>query len=207
MKISFPKIFFVSATDTCVGKTFISTILTKGLKATYYKPIQAGMPADTDFVKKYSSLSAVHFLKETHILKMATYPHLAAKKEKISIKLSNFKLPRKITTSHLIIEGCGGLMVPINENYFIIDLIKKFSVPTLLIARSTLGTINHTLLSLAQLRDYQIPVLGVILNGPKNEGNKIAIEKFGKVSVLAEIEIQKNISPDIIQELFEKNFL
>ena len=101
MKISFPKTFFITGTDTGVGKTFISTILAIGLNASYYKPIQAGFPTDKDFVKKYSSLPDFHFFKETHLLKMAASPHLASQKENKQIRLSDFELPKKINTSHL----------------------------------------------------------------------------------------------------------
>lgn len=206
MKIKFPKSFFITGTDTGIGKTFISTILTKGLRASYYKPIQAGLPTDTDFVRKYSELSEKHFLKETYLLKMPASPHLAAKNENVIINLNDFELPKNFESSHLIIEGCGGLLVPINNNHFVIDIIKKFSIPTLLVAKSSLGTINHTLMSLNQLRASSIPIMGVILNGSKNEENRRAIEKYGKIEVIAEIEIQKNITPSIIQRLFEENF-
>ncbi len=204
---SFPQTIFITGTDTGVGKTFICAVLAKGLKATYYKPIQAGFPTDTDFIKKNTLLPAHNFLSETYLLQMPASPHLAAKKEKKSIKLSDFELPSKISTLHLIIEGCGGLLVPINEKHFVIDIIKKFSVPTILVARSSLGTINHTLMSLFQLKAFSIPILGVVLNGPKNEENKFAIQKYGKTHILAQIEPQKNLSPDILQKLYEENFL
>lgn len=95
-------------------------------------------------------------------------------------------------------------MVPLNEYAFVIDLIKKLNVPVLIVARSTLGTINHTLLTLEQLRRYRIPIFGVILNGPKNEGNKNAIEKYGKVTVIAEIEPMQNISKQTLLNEFNK---
>lgn len=206
MKTKLPNFFFITGTDTGVGKTFVSTILVTGLKASYYKPIQAGFPTDTDFVKKYSLLPEKNFLKETHLFKLAASPHLSSKNENKTILLSDFILPSKINTSHLIVEGCGGLLVPINEKEFIIDLIKKFSIPTILVARSTLGTINHTLMSLNQLRSYSIPILGVVLNGPKNKENKIAIQNYGKVSIIAEIDTQKNIDKINFQKLFKENF-
>jgi dethiobiotin synthase len=203
----FPKSFFITATDTDVGKTFISAILCQGLKAAYWKPIQAGHPKDTCWIKEHTTLPTKNFIKERHIFKMPASPHLASRKENINISLDDFTIPNFSFSNHLIIEGCGGLLVPLNNNGdFVIDLIKKLDIPCLLVTRSSLGTINHTLQSLKLLRSYNIPILSVVMNGEINTENKLAIETYGKIKVIAQINKQNHINNNILQKLFEENF-
>ncbi len=186
---TFPPAFFVTGTDTDVGKTVVSALLTLGLGAAYWKPIQSGLtpPTDTEFVRQITGLDASHFLPERYRLSQPLSPHAAAAIDGLSLQLSDFQRPAS-DKPHLIVEGAGGLMVPINAQDYIIDLIKTLDLPVLLVARSTLGTINHTLLSLAQLRCAGIPILGVVLNGPRNPGNRDAIATYGQVSILGELE-------------------
>ncbi|HUL06813.1 MAG TPA: dethiobiotin synthase, partial [Candidatus Acidoferrum sp.] len=112
-------------------------------------------------------------------------PHAAAELEGIRIAMDAIVLPR--TAHPLVVEGAGGLYVPLNDRDFMIDLMAKLALPILLVARSTLGTINHTLLSLAALRSRGLPIGGVVLDGPPNAANRSAIERFGQVRVLAEL--------------------
>lgn len=178
---------FVTGTDTDVGKTVVSAALTLGLQATYWKPIQSGLLpcTDTEWVKRVTGLKESHFISEAYRLERPLSPHASAKLDGVSISLKQLQLPEG---RPLIVEGAGGVLVPLNEDQLMIDLIKQLSLPVLIVARSTLGTINHTLLTLAELRRCQIPIKGVVLNGPKNEGNKHAIEHYGKVKVIGEIE-------------------
>jgi dethiobiotin synthetase len=183
-----PDAFFVTGTDTNVGKTVVSAILTAGLRAHYWKPVQSGVIEGTDSncVAGLTGLPASHFLPETYMLKEPLSPHEAARIDGVSISLTNFKLPeRKLRP--LVVEGAGGVMVPLNDQHLMLDLIKHLALPVVLVARSSLGTINHTLLSLHVLRARSIPVLGVVMNGDRNPANRRAIELYGQTRVLAEI--------------------
>ena len=106
----------------------------------------------------------------------------------------------------LIVEGAGGVMVPLNENQLMVDLIRYLNLPVLLVARSMLGTINHTLLSLEILRKNGIAVIGVIMNGPLNPINKKAIETYGKIDVIAEIDKLHQINRQSLSEAYNRNF-
>lgn len=203
----FPPQLFVTGTDTNVGKSVISAMLTLGLKATYWKPIQSGTHphTDTEWVKSVTALPETHFLPETYRLSQPLSPHLSAAIDGIKINMSKMELP-SFSSSHLIIEGAGGLMVPLNSDSYVIDFIKHLNVPVLIVSRSTLGTINHTLLTLAQLRHYQIPIFGVIVNGPKNKNNCDAIAHFGQVKVIGEVDVLNEITPKTLLTEFCKNF-
>lgn len=187
---SWPSKVFVTGTDTNVGKTVVSAILTLGLKAKYWKPIQSGADpiTDTDWIKEITHLPESYFLSEVYRTRAPLSPHLSAELEGINIDIDTINLPNDVKCKHLIVEGAGGIMVPLNKQYFMLDLIRKFHIPVLIVARSTLGTINHTLLTIERLRESQIPILGVILNGPKNADNRKSIEHFGKVRVIMELE-------------------
>lgn len=216
--IRFPSAFFVTGTDTVVGKTFVCALLMAGLKGSYWKPIQSGGEiSDTDYVKQATGLDDSHFLKEVYRLKRPLSPHAAAMLEGVSIEMNRIAMPTPIYAEHstdnghsqvfrppLIVEGAGGLMVPLNETQLMIDVIKKFQLPVLIVARSTLGTINHTVLTIRQLRSYEIEILGVIMNGPLNRLNKEAIEHYGKVQVLAEIDRIRDINPVSLENLFQQ---
>ena len=199
----FPSTFFISGTDTDVGKTVVSAMLTVGLGAAYWKPVQSGLEpmTDTERVRSLTQLDDSHFFPERFRLTQPLSPHAAAEIDGVAIALSDFQ-PPSTPKPHLIIEGAGGLMVPLNQQDYMIDLMAYLEVPVCLVARSTLGTINHTLLSLEQLRRAKIPILGVILNGPKNEGNRRAIAHYGNVPILGELEPLEAITPDRLKQAF-----
>lgn len=204
----FPRCLFVTGTDTDVGKTVVSALLTLGLGAAYWKPVQSGLQpmTDTEFVRRVTGLDDSYFITERFRLTQPLSPHAAAKIDEVQINLDDFQLP--ITDKpHLIIEGAGGVMVPLNEKYFMIDLIQALSVPVCLVSRSTLGTINHTLLSLAQLRRANIPIVGVILNGVKNASNREAIAYYGQVPILAELEPLDLLNAETLMQTFHKLYL
>lgn len=202
-----PPNIFVTGTDTGIGKTVISAMLTAGLSATYWKPIQSGLQeeTDTEFVKRITKLSDSHFVQERYRLTEPLSPHASAAIDGITISMADFRLP-EIMTRHLIVEGAGGLMVPMNDKDMIIDLISYFNIPALLVSRSELGTLNHTFLSLEALRKREIPIIGVILNGPKNESNREAIEKYGEVEVLGELESLGDLNPAVLTSNFKRIF-
>lgn len=132
-------------------------------------------------------------------------PHAAAEIDGVSIRMEDFELPQ-YKTDHLIVEGAGGLMVPFNDEDMIIDLISYLELPVVLVARSTLGTLNHTFLSLEALRKRDIPIIGVVLNGPQHESNRRTIEEYGDVDILAEIENIDPMNPSSLQKIFEEKF-
>ncbi|NET09701.1 MAG: dethiobiotin synthase [Symploca sp. SIO2B6] len=204
---NFPNQMFVTGTDTDVGKTMVSAMLTLGLGAAYWKPVQSGTEpmTDTERVRSLTHLDASHFLPERFCLSQPLSPHAAAEKDGVAIALSDFQIPQH-TKSHLIIEGAGGLMVPLNRHDYMIDLIQQLQIPVCLVARSTLGTINHTLLSIEQLRRTSIPIMGVILNGPKNKGNREAIAHYGQVPILGELEWIDPVTPERLKHLFHQQF-
>jgi dethiobiotin synthetase len=201
----FPSRCFVTGTDTNVGKTVVSAMLTLGLGATYWKPVQSGLEpnTDTEYVRQVTGLDDSHFLPERFRLTQPLSPHAAAVIDEVQIHLSDFQLPAT-AKSHLIVEGAGGIMVPLNERHFMLDLIKHLDLPVCLVARSTLGTINHTLLSIAQLRRADIPIFGVILNGAKNPSNKAAIAHYGQVPILGELEPLAAVNPDTLKQAFDQ---
>ena len=202
-----PHEIFITGTDTGIGKSVVSALMTAGLSATYWKPIQSGLQeeTDTEFVQRVTGLPQVHFIEERYRLNEPLSPHASAAIDGVSISLSDFTLP-EYETDHLIVEGAGGLMVPLNNEAMIIDLIKLLGIPVLLVARSELGTLNHTFLSLEALRSRDIPILGVIMDGPKNESNRSAIEKYGKVEVIGEIEKIPELNSNSLTSIFKNIF-
>jgi len=202
----FPRRLFVTGTDTGVGKTIISAILVAGLGSHYWKPVQSGLEemTDTEWIQGATGLPDTHFHRETCRLNRPLSPHAAAAADGVRIELESFELPE--TPDYLIVEGAGGIMVPLNKKEFMLDLMIRLRLPILLVARSGLGTINHTMLSLDQLRRSGLEVFGMVMNGVKNTSNRKAIEHYGKVKVLAEIEPLPQINPEILRQTFDQNF-
>ena len=204
----FPKGFFVTGTDTDVGKTVVCAILMMGLDAVYWKPVQSGNQEDTDTrcIRRITGMPAKRFAAEVYTLTQPLSPHAAAAIDGVRIDLANFSPPRTQPDQHLIVEGAGGLLVPLNERDMVIDLIAHLELPVLLVARSGLGTLNHTLLSIAQLRQRSLPVLGVVMNGPSNRANWEAIERYGEVPVLAQIEPLPTLKPEVLHSCYQRSF-
>lgn len=202
-----PPIIFVTGTDTGIGKTVVSALLTAGLEASYWKPIQSGLDeeTDTEFVQRVAEVPQAKIIPEGIRLNEPLSPHASAEIDGVSISLDDFDIP-DFKSEHLVIEGAGGLLVPLNDKDMIIDLIEKLEVPVLLVVRSELGTLNHTFLSLEALRNRDIPILGVIMNGPENESNRQAIEKYGKVNVLAELNNLDEINTKTLNRTFQEFF-
>ncbi len=178
---------FVTGTDTGVGKTLVSALLAKRLHRCYWKPIQSGMdsPTDSEFVA--GIISSLRILPELYRLRAPLSPHQSAHLEQKEISIEKILATCQEISDPIVIEGAGGLLVPLNSCNLMIDLISSMSCAVILVARSTLGTINHTLLSLEALRSRKIEPLGVVMVGAPNPENRNSIEKFGKVRVLAEI--------------------
>jgi dethiobiotin synthetase len=202
-----PRQFFVAGTDTDVGKTFVSAILQAGLSACYWKPIQCGLSpcTDTEWVMKATALPVEMFIKERFRFAAPLAPRAAAQAERKKVRVADFSLP-DTRERPLIVEGAGGVLVPLNETELLIDLMSYLQLPCLVVARSGLGTINHTLLTLEVLRLWRVPVIGVVMNGPRNDSNRHDIENFGDTSVVAQIEPQERLTPALLKILFDKNF-
>lgn len=200
---SFPTSFFVTGTDTGIGKTVVSALLAQGLGATYWKPVQSGLheETDTEFVRRVTDLPERQLLPERYRLNEPLSPHASAAIDNVSIRLQDFELP-EFDTDHLVVEGAGGLLVPLNDEDMIIDLIQHLDLPVVLVARSELGTLNHTFLSLEALRAHDIEILGVVMNGPKNESNRKAIVHYGEVEILAELEPMNSLNPQTLKSKF-----
>ncbi|SKA73332.1 dethiobiotin synthase [Desulfobaculum bizertense] len=206
-----PHRIFVTGTDTDAGKTVISALLTLGLKAHYWKPVQSGceIDSDTKTVQELTGLSDEHFLPESYRLTEPLSPHEAAVRDGVRIDLDTIQLPTSFTSlpaeTPLVVEGAGGILVPLAPGVLTIDLVKKLELPALVVARSGLGTINHTLLTLHALRASDIPIAGVVLNGPRHPENAEAIEEYGQVPVLAQVE-QLELSPHALAAAFANAF-
>lgn len=188
---------FITGTDTNVGKTLISSWIALHTGFPYFKPIQTGTRDGSDSFE-VQKLSDTKIYPESYAYKEPLSPHLAAKLENDMIDIEKIVLP---PSRNLIVEGAGGALVPINDTYLMIDLIKKLDVQVIVVARTTLGTINHTLLSLEALRSRNIPVLGVIMNGEKNLQNSKAIEFYGRTSVLAEFPKLGSVDTNTLKSL------
>ncbi|MFM7023699.1 MAG: dethiobiotin synthase [Flavobacteriales bacterium] len=171
---------FVTGIGTDVGKTIVSAILVEALQADYFKPVQAGMEnPDREVVKSLVSAKRVKFHREKFVLQNAMSPHAAAELENIDLRLSKLKLPSHNNT--IIIEGAGGVMVPINyKGDTMLDLIKYYDAEVVLVCSNYLGSINHTLLSIAALKAAEVNLLGIFFNGEANpQSEKVILETTG----------------------------
>lgn len=180
--------FFVTGIGTEVGKTVISAILTEALEADYWKPIQSGDLdyTDSDKVKDLISNKKTIFHPEAYRLRTPASPHLSAALDGIEIQANNFRLPE--TANHLIVEGAGGLMVPLNSQFLIIDLIKQLQVPVILVSRNYLGSINHTILSIEALHKRAIPIAGIIFNGAPELSDQDYILNYTQIPYIGQVE-------------------
>jgi dethiobiotin synthase len=179
--------FFVTGTDTDVGKTVVAAWLVARLGGAYWKPVQAGTDpeTDSDTVRRLAGVGQDRILPEACVLPDALAPHEAARRAGLAIDMA--KLVPPASDRPLVVEGAGGLMVPLGEQSYVIDLARDLDLPLILVARSTLGTINHTLLSLEAIRRRGLPLAGVVINGPETPHNRAAIERYGRVQIIAEI--------------------
>lgn len=207
-RVEFPDRLFITGTDTGVGKTLTAAILMAGLRGIYWKPVQSGLEeiTDTDWIRNKTGLPDNHFCPETYRLRLPLSPHASAAHDGIRIDLEAFQVPVTMKSGHLIIEGAGGILVPLNDRDFMLDLMEKTGAQILLVSATSLGTINHTLLSIGQLRRRGLKIMGVVMNGEKNEGNREAIEHYGKVKVLAEVEPLAAIGPTTLKRCFKALF-
>lgn len=195
--------FFVTGIGTEVGKTIVSAILTEALAADYWKPIQSGDLDNTDSMKIERWISNPHtrIHPERYRLNQPLSPHASAALDGVEIKVSDFELPK--TNRPLIVEGAGGLLVPLSLQETMLDLIEHLQLPVILVVRHYLGSINHTLLSLEVLRARGIALAGVVYNGVANEASERAIEVLGGVKVLGRVGEMEVVSAVTIAQQAE----
>tara|TARA_B100000965_G_scaffold167544_1_gene139726 strand:- start:333 stop:977 length:645 start_codon:yes stop_codon:yes gene_type:complete len=201
------KRIIICGTDTDVGKTIVSSFFVQGLKGVYWKPIQSGTEegTDTQTVCKLLNLEPNRHLSERYKFKAPVSPHWAAELESSFIEPNNLKLPN--LEKLIIIETAGGLMVPLNRNWLQIDQLKVWGAPVILVARTGLGTLNHTLLSLEALKNRNINVLGIVLNGPPHNDNPKTLEQFGATKILARLPIFEEVSAKQLSQEWNKQQL
>jgi len=191
--------FFVSGIGTDVGKTVVSSILCELFFANYWKPVQSGELENTDSmkVKGFVNFETFHCFPEQFRLTQPLSPHVSAKLDGVQIEANDFTFPN--FTGNLIVEGAGGLMVPINENGLLYcDLVATWKLPTILISRHYLGSINHTLMSIETLRNRQIPILGIIYVGDELPMTEEIIFTKTQVPTLFHVPIFETLSKEVI---------
>jgi dethiobiotin synthetase len=196
--------YFISAIDTDVGKTIVSAILVEALKADYWKPIQAGNLEDSDTmtVQSLISNSTSQFYSETYRLNTPASPHYAAEIDGLQLEAHSIQLPK--TSNQLIVEGAGGLFVPINDKALLIDLMQDLNIPVILVIKNYLGSINHSLSSIYALQQKDIPIKGLIFNGPSVASSEDYILQYSKLPLIAKIPELSAISKQTIREQAER---
>ena len=197
------KIYFVTAIGTDSGKTVVSAILTEALKADYWKPVQSGtVDIDRETVQRLVSNTKSIFHPERYLLKTPVSPHAAARIDGVEIDLEDFRLPQ--TDNHLVIEGAGGVLVPLNDKGdMVIDLALKFDAEVVLVSNIYLGSINHTLLTINELKRRGVKVKGIVFNGIPNPETEKYILEYSKLPCLMHIEPQKVLDNNVIERWSE----
>lgn len=191
--------FVVSGTDTDVGKTVFCAGLAGLLGARYWKPVQAGIPGDSETV---AELAGVEIVPEAYCLKLPASPHQASAEEGITIDPESFVPP----DGPVVIEGAGGLMVPLTRTTLFLDVFARWQLPLILCARTKLGTINHTLLSIEAVRSRNIPLHGIAFIGDANAESETIITEIGKVKRLGRLPIIEPLTAARLKAVFAENF-
>jgi dethiobiotin synthase len=197
---------FITGTDTGVGKTLLSALLVAALRRKYWKPIQTGACEETDrqTVMRVADVSEDNTYREAYIFDPPVSPHLAAEQQGIEIDFERIRRPS--SASALIIEGAGGLLVPINSKQLMLDLIMYLKTPVVIASRTTLGTINHSLLSVAAARNAGLDIRGVVMIGHENSENSRTIERYGNVPVIGSIPWLDRMDRATLVSVFQQRF-
>jgi dethiobiotin synthetase len=198
--------FFITGTDTGVGKTVLSALLVASLNRRYWKPIQTGASEGTDrmAVVKFAGVGIEQTHPEAYLFDPPVSPHLASELQSRRIDLDAIRRPAD--SQPIVIEGAGGVLVPINNDALMIDLIRQLQVPVVIAARTTLGTINHTLLTVEAARHAKLPLTGVVMVGKENSDNRKAVERYGNVPVVGMIPWLDSINRATLMRVFEQHF-
>lgn len=191
--------YFITGVGTNVGKTIVASVLTEAIEADYWKPIQSGLKegSDSNTVKSLISNSKTKIHPETYLLKEPLSPHYAAQLDNIKISIDNIVVPK--TNNHLIIEGAGGILVPINDTHYVIDIAKKFDCEIVLVISNYLGCINHSLLSIDYLLKNDFNIHSLVFNGSFDVPVKDAIANYAPKVRVYEIPNLKEVSSVNVQ--------
>ena len=195
------KQFIVAGIGTEIGKTVASAILTTGLKANYWKPVQSGDidTGDAYWIRSWVPSATIH--PSTYALTQPLSPHTAAEIDGITIQVDDFQIP---TDKTLIVELAGGIMVPLNDQQTNLDLIKHLNLPVILVSKNYLGSINHTILSYEILKQHGIPMAGIVFNGPENpSGEKFILNHTGLPLVLR-VNTENELNEAVIASYADK---
>ena len=195
-------ILVVTGTDTGIGKTVFAAGLAAALRAYYWKPIQAGIDPDGDKeeVARLSGLPASHILPEAYRLTTPASPHLAARIDGVEISLDRLALPQ--VDGPLVVEGAGGVLVPVSETLLMADLFAHWGQPVIVCARTALGTINHSLLSIEALRARNVPIAGIAFIGERHEENERITPQLAKVPSLGRLPLLDPLDPTTLATAF-----
>ncbi len=198
----------ITGTDTGIGKTVAAAMLTLALDAVYWKPVQSGIAdgTDTAAVATMTGLGSDRFLPERWLLTEPLSPHRSAELDGVEIDPLSLALPATPQDCPLVIEGAGGIMVPLNRRTLFIDVFQRWQAPVVLCARTGLGTINHALLSIEALQRRQIPLLGVLFIGDPVPDSEQTICTFAKVRRLGRLPRLPAVNPSALTAAFADNF-
>jgi dethiobiotin synthetase len=196
--------FVVSGTDTNVGKTVFSAALAGALDANFWKPVQSGFESDAETVKRLSGLPDERILPERYRLTAPLSPHRAAELDGITIDPAALDPPA--VDRPLVIEGAGGLMVPLTRAFLQLDLYARWAIPVILVARTSIGTINHSLLSVAALRMREVPLHGIAFVGEENTDNERTICEMGEVKGLGRLPHLQVLNAHTLRDAFTAHF-
>ncbi len=198
--------FIVTGTDTDVGKTVFAAALAGALRAQYWKPVQAGLDprSDAESVATLSGLPAAHILPEAYRLATPCSPHRAAAIDGVTIDIDRLALPA--VAGPLVVEGAGGVLVPITPDLLFADLFARWGKPVVLVARTGLGTINHSLLSIEALRARGVPILGVAFIGDPVPDSEETIARIGRVTRLGRLPRLDRLDAITLAEAFAETF-
>ena len=191
------KQYVISGIGTEVGKTVVSAIVSEALKATYWKPVQAGELENTDSHKVQRLTSNVRILPEAYKLKEPMSPHAAAEIDGVNIQLNDFNLPQ--VDGNFIIEGAGGLLVPINmQGLLYADVFKNWNLPVIIVSRHYLGSINHSLMTAEVLKKRDIKIAGWIFVGEENKTSESIILKVTDLPMIARIPLVSEVTKEFV---------
>ena len=200
---------FITGISTDVGKTIASAIITEALEADYWKPVQSGDldNSDSHKIQNYISNDKSVIHENSYKLNTPASPHFAAEKEGITIDLKNIIEP--ITKNHLVIEGAGGVLVPLNSSDFVIDLVQS-DYKIIIVSRHYLGSINHTLLTIEAIKNRGLTIAGIIFNGNENKATESLILNYSKLKFIGRINDEPYFDKNVIAEyadLFREKLL
>jgi len=198
--------FVITGTDTDVGKTVFAAGLAAALDGSYWKPVQAGLAGETDteIVRRLSGLPKERMLREAYRLTTAASPHLAAERDGIEIDTARLTVPE--TAQPLVVEGVGGLLVPLTREFLQIDLFVRWGMPIILCASTRLGTINHSLLSIEALKRRSILLLGIVFVGDESADSERTIAEMGGVRHLGRLPWLDPLDSSSLRTAFEASF-